>query len=368
MDLAFSASLHEQYRRVRFLSISFFALQAQGAFMRIVGLKRVARRARGFTLIELLVVIAIIAILIGLLVPAVQKVREAAARTQCSNNLKQLGLGMHDYHDTYKQFPQEGNGNTASAQPVSWPTRILPYIEQGAIYNILMPGFQPLLAKNDLTAADYLAVINANPAAATATIPIFLCPSRGARTGGKNDYCGAYSPGLDEGALNGSNFNGATVNSSGYLSILDSKLAAANPPGITLSTIANAAGSSNTLLLAHSILAPQYYNGGASNDVGWVMTYNTSGHFPNMRWTDSGGGGASAGLGYTPDGLTNAAGNGIDENHMGGPHPAAAPVVFADGSVRSYTYQYVCCGASSDDAIWQLFWSWNRTYSVTAPQ
>jgi prepilin-type N-terminal cleavage/methylation domain-containing protein/prepilin-type processing-associated H-X9-DG protein len=352
-----------------FLSIFLlFAPQAQGVFMHAVSMRRFARRARGFTLIELLVVIAIIAILIGLLVPAVQKVREAAARTQCSNNMKQLGLGFHDYHDTYKQFPQEGNANTGQANPISWPTRILPYIEQGAIYNILMPGFQPLLAANTLTAAPYQAVITANSAVATSTIPILLCPSRGSRTGGKNDYCGAYSPGLDEGALNGSTLNGVTVNSGGYLSILDSKLTAANPPGITLSTIANAAGSSNTLLLAHSILAPQYYNGGGANDSGWVMTNLTAGNFPNMRWSDQGGSGASAGLGYTPDGLTSATGAPVDENHMGGPHPAGAPVVYADGSVRVYTYQYVCCGATSDDAIWQLFWSWNRTYSVTAPQ
>src|ERR1700740_3038266 len=100
------------------------------------------RLTRGFTLIELLVVIAIIAILIALLVPAVQKVREASARAQCQNNIKQLALGCMNYHDTNKKLPpaimfQKGLNRTTATSNFgpNWMCLILPYIEQAALYS-----------------------------------------------------------------------------------------------------------------------------------------------------------------------------------------------------------------------------------------
>jgi prepilin-type N-terminal cleavage/methylation domain-containing protein/prepilin-type processing-associated H-X9-DG protein len=149
-------------------------------------------RARSaFTLIELLVVIAIIAVLIGLLLPAVQKVREAAARMSCTNNLKQLGLGAHNYHGVYNQFPPgavkyrnyvpAGSSNLAVYDRYTWALLLLPYIEQDNLYKQWVFNYTGPAGSIGVRSSGFMTLPNtgdvATGAIAAKAVKTFLCPS-----------------------------------------------------------------------------------------------------------------------------------------------------------------------------------------------
>ena len=159
---------------------------------------------RGFTLIELLVVIAIIAFLIGLLLPAVQKIREAANRMKCSNNLKQFGLAIHNYHDINKILPPGGLlGTTAdpgdwSSNRGSWLVHVLPYIEQdnvlkqvpslaGDVHNPIPHWWDGVEKPSDVPTVNFLKSVR---------VPIFQCPSDGDAPdkGMTSNYQGSLGP------------------------------------------------------------------------------------------------------------------------------------------------------------------------------
>jgi prepilin-type N-terminal cleavage/methylation domain-containing protein len=137
-------------------------------------IRRFLRRWRGFTLVELLVVIAIIAILIGLLLPAVQKVREAGNRASCQNNLKQMGLAIHNCHDTYGAMPPvcglfppgaAAGGNGSLATPLTY---MLPFMEQDNLYKLCIAGVQPPVFEADWSN---------NSNAYSVIVKSFICPA-----------------------------------------------------------------------------------------------------------------------------------------------------------------------------------------------
>jgi prepilin-type N-terminal cleavage/methylation domain-containing protein/prepilin-type processing-associated H-X9-DG protein len=274
-------------------------------------------RRRGFTLIELLVVIAIIAILIGLLVPAVQKVRESAARLQCSNNLKQIGLGMNNYATAYKGFPPSRTTGGVKLplygfHQHSWSAALLPHIEQTNAFNLYTYN------------ADWNSP--ANYAAIRTPMVVFMCPStpdanRSDTTIAAAPACGDYH------AINAiKNFVG--INCFGLTRINgvdDGRLVGAMRRDQVTRYEEITDGLSNTILVAEDAGRSPFYNQ-------LRQIFDTTGK--EGGWADPNG--AFSIDGSNPDGSVPGpcSLNCSNNSEVYSFHTSGANVLFADGSVH----------------------------------
>jgi prepilin-type N-terminal cleavage/methylation domain-containing protein/prepilin-type processing-associated H-X9-DG protein len=268
------------------------------------------RSARGFTLIELLVVIAIIAVLIGLLLPAVQKVRESAAATHCKNNLKQIGIALHKYHETAKSFPSPRGANPGSfTVEQGWMFLILPYLEQDNLFK----------EANTSNFAQF-------SAAQGKPVFSFECPSdpRSTKLGSGSTTGGNVTAGLTWYlGVTGSEwrFPSSLVNSANWGIFQPNQL------GVRLTSIKD--GSSNTLMVGERPPAPDLSWGWwAWSDYDVLLgTQDFVG--PSLIYP----GCPSPGI-YQQGDLNNV----CDTNHFWSMHPNGANWLLGDGSVKFISY------------------------------
>jgi len=279
---------------------------------------------RGFTLVELLVVIAIIGVLIALLLPAVQAAREAARRAQCTNNLKQLGLGLQNYHDTYRVFPF-GNQNS-----YSWTVRLLPFIEQKPLWDQINQG------NAGLPAFSYAPWDATNFKFQGTKIPAYNCPSDGhwgnQTTGAATNYQGSFGDRLYNNHTDGTRrglFNAGRVTS--FATITD--------------------GSSNTAAFSERVVGntgQRYIKGNIAYGAG--MTTNGSVASPGACLNTRGSDGRS----YNTGVKVNALDGGGSEYASGRRWPDGRP--FYTGFTTALPPNAPSCGhADGSDNTWGVF-------------